>query len=213
MELLKTRFLASHHGYFFPEGSNIPITSKGAVDADTFLTFIINEGTEQIDYYTIYNMVQYAPLEMKSTYAKRIGAVEHLCSSIKPKYPKLSMPQGSTVPIEERLALALDYYKKCEDNICECNQFVLAAFENVKCSGLNTIPMDLTDEEREAVIMYIAPNENTFRKNTGLESETAIQPSFARKNTLLALKVLNRFAKEQEIRFEDAVRVFSEYIS
>ncbi len=195
MELLKTRFLASHYGYFFPEGSNIPITSKGRVDADTFLIFIINEGTEQIDNYTIYNMVQHVPLEMRSTYAKRIGAVEHLCSSIKPKYPKLSMPQGSTVPIEERLALALDYYKKCEDNICECNQFVLAAFENVKCSGLTTIPMDLTDEEREAIIMYINPNEKTFRKNT-----------------LLALKVLNRFAKEQEIRFEDAVTVFTEHL-
>jgi hypothetical protein len=195
LEVLKKRFLTSHIGYFFPEGSDMPINSKGMPDLDTFLTFIINEGTEQIDYYTIYNMVQYVPLEMKSTYAKRIGAVEHLCSSIKPKYPKLSLPQGSSVSIEERLAKALDYYKKCEDNICECNQFVLAAFENVKCPGLTTIPMDLTDEEKEAVIMYIAPDEKSFRKNT-----------------LLALKVLNRFAKEQEIRFEDAVTVFKEYL-
>ncbi len=195
LKVLKKRFLTSHIGYFFPEGSDMPINSKGMPDLDTFLTFIINEGTEQIDYYTIYNMVQYVPLEMKSTYAKRIGAVEHLCSSIKPKYPKLSMPQDSSVSIEERLAKALDYYKKCEDNICECNQLVLAAFENVKCPGLTTIPMDLTDEEKEAVIMYIAPNEKTFRKNT-----------------LLALKVLNRFAKEQEIRFEDAVMVFNEYL-
>ena len=195
LALLKHRFLSSHIGYFFPEGSDMPINSKGKVDWDTFLTFIINEGIEQIDYYTIYNMVQYVPVEMKSLYAKRIGAVEHLCSSIKPKYPKLSIPQSSTVPIEERLEKALDYYNQCEENISECNKIVLTAIENVKCSEITTIPMDLTDEEIEAVLMYIGSDQKTFRKNT-----------------LLALKVLNRFAKEQEIRFEDAVTVFTEHL-
>jgi hypothetical protein len=206
MELLKTRFLASHHGYFFPEGSNIPISSKGGVDWDTFLTFIINEGTEQIDYYTIYNIVQHVPVEMKSLYATRISAIEKTLN-VKPKYPKLLMPQGSGSD-QERFQQAMQYYNKCEENISECNKIVLDAIDKVlesedaKDPGKRLleilhaeIPMDLTDEEIEAVLIYIGSEQKTFRKNT-----------------LLALKVLNRFAKEQEIRFEDAVTVFTEHL-
>ncbi len=197
MEELKERFLHSHVGYFFGPG-DMPITSAGRPDWDTFLIFIINQGTDMIDYYTIYDMVQYVPIEMKSVYAKRISTIEKTIN-VKPKHPKLIIPQGSSVSAEERLRKAFEYYNKCEENIRECNKMVLDAIDKVLepiQKLLVDIEMDLTDEEIEAVIMYINPKEKTFRKNT-----------------LLALKVLNRFAKEQEIRFEDAVKVFSEYIS
>jgi hypothetical protein len=210
LELLKIRFLASHNGYFFPEGSNMPINSKGRPDWDTFLIFIINEGTERIDYYTIYDMVQEVPLEMRSLYARRIGAIEKTIN-VKPKHPKLLMPQGEA-STEDRLQKALDYYNKCEENIRECNKVVLdtaLAGEEVADPGQKLIykirteiALELTDEEIEAVIVWLVATE-------GLQREPY---NTFRKNTLFALKVLNRFAKENEIRFEDAVAVFKEYL-
>ncbi len=213
IELLKNRFLASHIGYFFPEGSNMPINSKGRSDWDTFLIFIINEGTERIDNYTIYDMVQQVPLEMRSLYARRIGVIEKNIN-VKPKYPKLLLPQGEA-STEDRLQKALDYYNKCEENIRECNKVVLDAIDKalvveetsdpgqkLLCKIRIGISMELTDEEIETVIVWLVATE-------GLQREP--YKTF-RKNTLLALKVLNRFAKENEIRFEDAVAVFKEYL-
>ncbi len=214
MEELKTRFLATHHGYFFGPG-DMPITSAGRPDWDTFLIFVINQGTDMIDYYTIYDMVKHVPVEMKSLYAKRINTIEKTIN-VKPKHPKLLMPQSSAAPTEERFQKALEYYNKCEENIRECNKMVLDAIDKVIADEdpgrqlldriRSEVSVTLQDEEIEAVIMHIKPDEKTF------SSETAIQPSFTRKNTLLALKVLNRFAREHEIRFEDAVTVFSEAI-
>jgi hypothetical protein len=217
LETLKNRFLATHVGYFFPEGSNMPIDSKGRPDWDTFVIFIINEATEYINNYTIYDMVQHVPLEMRSLYARRIGAIEKtaLLTLIKPKYPKLLMPQGECSSGEERLQKALDYYNKCEENIRECNKVVLDAInkglvveeasdpgQKLLCKIRIGISMELTDEEIEAVIVWLIATE-------GLQREP--YKTF-RKNTLFALKVLNRFAKENEIRFEDAVAVFKEYL-
>lgn len=206
LDILKIRFLASHIGYFFPEGSNMPINSKGKPDWDAFLIFIICQGIEHIDYYTIYDMVQNVPLEMRSLYAKRIGAIEKTIN-VKPKYPKQSIPQGD-ISTEERFQEALNYYNKCEESINECNKIVLDTIDKAFVQGheliykvRSQISLELTDEEIEAVIVYIATSDlqresyNTFRKNT-----------------LVALKVLNRFAKENEIRFEDAIMVFKEYL-
>lgn len=204
MELLKNRFLQTHVGYFFGPDST-PITSTGKPDWDTFLIFIINQGTDIIDYYTIYDMIKDVPVEMKSLYAKHIQSLEKSLN-VKPRHPKLTMPQGSTSP-EIRLQNAMAYYLKCEENVRECNKTILDAIDKAIIDGdpgqklvshiRSSIPMELTDEEIEAVIVYVSgPDNITFRKNT-----------------LLALKVLNRFARENEIRFEDAVAVFIDLLN
>ncbi len=211
LEILKHRFLASHNGYFFGPG-DMPINSAGKPDYDAFLIFIICQGTDLIDYYTIYDMVQHVPLEMKSLYAKRIGAIENTIN-VKPKHPKLNMPQGNC-SIEERFQNAIGYYNKCEENVRECNKVVLDAIDKLLIAEeakdpnqrlldriCAEIQKDLTYEEIEAVLVYIALAEAEGRAQG------------FRKNTLLALKVLNRFAKENEIRFEDAITVFKEYLN
>ncbi len=203
MEELKTRFLATHHGYFFPEGSNIPITSKGNVDADTFLIYIINEGTNLINKYNIHDLVREALPEMKDIIYRGMLRIPYdSINKVKPKHPKLFIPQ-SNISVDERLQIAITYYNECKKSVQDVNKKVLETinmgFHQTKESIIehiqSKVSITLDEEEIEAVIMHINPKDKTFRKNT-----------------LLALKVLNRFAKEQEIRFEDAVTVFSDYI-
>ncbi len=214
LETLKNRFLATHVGYFFPEGSYMPINSKGTPDWDTFLTFIICQGTDRVVNYTIYDMVQQVPLEMRSLYAQHIGIIEKNIN-VKPKYPKLLLPQGESSSGEERLQKALDYYNKCEENIRECNKVVLDAIDKALvveeasdpgqkliCKIRSGTSMKLTNEEIEAVIVWLGATSDLQRESYNT----------FRKNTLIALKVLNRFAKENDIRFEDAVTVFKEYL-
>lgn len=217
IQRLKQRFLTTHHGYFFASNDDTlapPINSKGSIDWDTFLIFIINQGTDLIDYYTIYDMVQHVPVEMKSVYAKHIGAIEKTIN-VKPKHPKLMMPQSSSVTAEERLQRAMDYYNKCEENIRDCNKVVLDAIDKLLADEIAAdprqrlldkvrahIPMELTNEEIEAVVSHVV---NIY----GLYLDHGIT---FRKNMLLALKVLNRFAREQEIRVEDAITVFKDLL-
>jgi hypothetical protein len=216
MQRLKQRFLSSHYGYFFASNGDTlepPINSKGSIDWDTFLILIINQGIELIDYYTIYDMVQHVPVEMKSVYAKRIAAIEKKLPKylVKPKYPKLMMPQDSSIPVEVRLKEAIDYYNKCEDNIRDCNKVIIDAIDKLIADEESAdpgqklldrvraqIPMELTNEEIEAVIMHV--------------KEITHEGITFRKNMLLALKVLNRFAREQEIRVEDAIAVIKDLL-
>jgi len=53
----------------------------------------------------------------------------------------------------------------------------------------------LTEQEAEAVLAHLDPS------------------SKFKKDTLLALKIFNKFATEHKIRVEDAITVFREYIS
>lgn len=204
LESLKSRFLATHSGFFFGPGDT-PITSKGSIDWDTFLIFIISEGTKLIENYTIYNMVARVPPEMKSLYMTRIEVVEKTLN-VRPRLPKLMMPQGEGSS-DERRQNSLDFYNKCEECVRECDKVVLDAIDKVLavdsrqkllCKVRSGIGMELTDEEIEAVLVHLSSSPERF--------------ATFRKDTLIALKVLNRFAKENEIRFEDAVTVFREYL-
>jgi hypothetical protein len=62
----------------------------------------------------------------------------------------------------------------------------------------------LMEQEAEAILAYFIPVDNTYSPDANLGFK---------KDTLLALKVLNRFATEHKIRVEDAITVFREYIS
>ncbi len=205
MDQIKTKFLSTHHGYFFPEGADIPINSKGMPDADTFLLYLINEGTRLITHFYSDNIIHEVSPEMKDIIYYRIIHFTHheLIRKIKPKQPKLFIPQSSSAPVDQRLQIAINYYNECKKSVYDAYKIVLdtinMGYHETKESIIERLQSEvsatLNDEEIEAVIMYINPKDKTFRKNT-----------------LLALKVLNRFAKEQEIRFEDAVTVFSDYI-
>jgi hypothetical protein len=75
----------------------------------------------------------------------------------------------------------------------------------IRCSNqISTLATkaSLTEQEAEAVLAHLDPSIHI--KTDAL---------FVKKNTLLALQVLNRFATEHKIRVEDAITVFREYIS
>ena len=71
-----------------------------------------------------------------------------------------------------------------------------------KISSLAT-KASLTEQEAEAILAYFIPTD-TYSPDIHFKFK---------KDTLLALKVLNRFATEHKIRVEDAMTVFREYIS
>ena len=58
--------------------------------------------------------------------------------------------------------------------------------------------------EVDAVLHYVISNR--IEKKYGL-----VLPNNFKKDTLLCLQVLNRFAKEKHIRFEDALNVLTEW--
>jgi hypothetical protein len=75
----------------------------------------------------------------------------------------------------------------------------------IRCSNqISTLATkaSLTEQEAEAVLVQL--NASIPIKTDGL---------VVKKDTLLALQVLNRFATEHKIRVEDAITVFREYIS
>jgi len=61
----------------------------------------------------------------------------------------------------------------------------------------------LTEQEAEAILAYFIPVDNTYSPDANLGFK---------KDTLLALKIFNKFATEHKIRVEDAITVFREYI-
>ncbi len=216
LELLKNRFLATHVGYFFPEESNMPINSKGTPDWDTFLIFIINEATECIHNYTINKILDHVPVEKRSLYVKPLSILENTIN-VKPKQPMLDLPLQKD-SYEERFQDAQYYYYKCQESINECNKVVLDAINKLLKDDdpvqtlldkvRSEVNPELTDEEIEAILIHLSSNQDSFSHRT---FKSRLYKTF-RKNTLLALKVLNRFAKENEIRFEDSVAVFKEYL-
>jgi hypothetical protein len=90
---------------------------------------------------------------------------------------------------KEKLAKAI---KRHEEELAKTEKR-RAIIRSKKISSLAT-KASLTEQEAEAVLAHLDPS-NKFKKEA-----------------LLALQVLNRFATEHKIRVEDAITVFREYI-
>ena len=129
MDLLKLRYLHSHIGNTIrnegPMGFT-PYNSKGDADWDSFITFVINEGTNMIDYYTMYNIVADLAPEVKSKYAIWVKQVEKTVS-IKPIHQlPFDFDEGGQ-GYEARLNAALQYYSKCLKAVIICDELVFEA--------------------------------------------------------------------------------------
>jgi len=88
----------------------------------------------------------------------------------------------------------IDVYTKKEDIERLINAYRSAMIRSKKIASLAT-KASLTEQEAEAVLAHLDPS------------------SKFKKDTLLALKIFNKFATEHKIRVEDAITVFREYIS
>ena len=131
MDLLKLSFLNSYRGWSMRDEGPIgftPYNSLGQPDWDSFIIFVINQGIEMIDYYTMNNIVWYLPEEIKKKYSAWIKQVEKTLS-IKPTYPEFNSDEciKSDQDYTTRLNAALQYYSKCLKAVIICDELVFEA--------------------------------------------------------------------------------------